>query len=246
MQLAAAQTRQTDDSAGSGFSRPSRKSAALALLLIVLVGWAFLPALHNGFVNFDDEEYVVGNAHVKAGLTWDGVRWAFTSTAAGNWHPLTWLSHMLDCELFGLNPWGHHLTSLMLHAANALLVFFVFSRMTGAIWRSFFVAAIFAVHPLRVESVAWASERKDVLSLLFWMLTLWSYFRYAIESKVQGPKSKVQGLLRTYTALLCPGSVVEADGGHTAVCAVAARFLAAPENCGVVLTDGHHAECGVF
>ncbi len=191
MQLAAAQTRQTDDSAGSGFSRPSRKSAALALLLIVLVGWAFLPALHNGFVNFDDEEYVVGNAHVKAGLTWDGVRWAFTSTAAGNWHPLTWLSHMLDCELFGLNPWGHHLTSLMLHAANALLVFFVFSRMTGAIWRSFFVAAIFAVHPLRVESVAWASERKDVLSLLFWMLTLWSYFRYAIESKVQGPKSKL-------------------------------------------------------
>jgi protein O-mannosyl-transferase len=180
-----------DDFAGKRSPNGIRLTASLALVLIVLTACAFLPALHNGFVNFDDGEYVVGNPHVKAGLTWEGVRWAFGATTTGNWHPVTWLSHMLDCELFGVNPWGHHLTNLVLHTGNALLVFFVFSRMTGSIWRSFFMAALFAVHPLRVESVAWASERKDVLSAFFGLLAIGAYAKYAEQSKVQSPKSKV-------------------------------------------------------
>jgi tetratricopeptide (TPR) repeat protein len=180
-----------DDFAGMQSSNGIRLTASLALVLIVLTACAFLPALHNGFVNFDDGEYVVGNSHVTAGLTWEGVRWAFSTTTAGNWHPITWLSHMLDCYLFEVNPWGHHLTNLVLHTANALLVFFVFSRMAGSIWRSFFMAALFAVHPLRVESVAWASERKDVLSAFFGLLAIGAYARYVKESKVQSPRSKL-------------------------------------------------------
>lgn len=130
------------------------------------------------FVNFDDPLYVTENDQVQAGLTGKGLVWAFTSARASNWHPLTWLSHMLDCELYGLNPGGHHLTNLLLHLSNTLLLFLVLGRMTGALWRSFFVAACFALHPLHVESVAWVAERKDVLSTLFWMLTLWAYSRY--------------------------------------------------------------------
>src|SRR5262249_49348239 len=116
--------------------------------------------------------------HVQNGLTWDSLRWAFTTAHAYNWHPLTWLSHMADCELYGLNPAGHHLTSLLLHAANSVLVFLLLRRMTGAQWRSAFAAALFALHPLRVESVAWIAERKDVLSTFFWALTIWAYVRY--------------------------------------------------------------------
>ncbi len=190
MPSAAAPIRPPGDSAGHQFARQRRLHAVLGLFLLLLVAATFQPALHNGFVNFDDVDYVLDNPHVKAGLTWSGAQWAFTATRASNWHPLTWLSHMLDCELFGLNPSGHHLTSVLIHAANALLVFLVFSRMTGDTWRSFFVAAIFAVHPLRVESVAWIAERKDVLSLLFWLLTLWSYCNYVNQSKIKNPKIK--------------------------------------------------------
>ena len=131
------------------------------------------------FLNFDDPLYVTENDHVRQGLSWSSLAWAFTTRAADFWHPLTWLSHMLDWQLYGWNAWGHHLTNLMLHMANTLLLFAVVRGMTGATGRSAMVAALFGLHPLRVESVAWVAERKDVLSGFFFMLTLWAYARYA-------------------------------------------------------------------
>ena len=131
--------------------------------------------------------YITGNAHVTSGLTWTNVVWAFTSGEAANWHPLTWVSHMIDCDLYGTNPAGHHLTNLLFHIANTLLLFLLLKEITGALWRSFFVAALFAWHPLHVESVAWAAERKDVLSAFFWMLTLIAYVRFVALSKVHPP-----------------------------------------------------------
>jgi tetratricopeptide (TPR) repeat protein len=139
---------------------------------------AYARVYNNEFISFDDDMYVTANPHVQAGLTWKGVKWAFTTTHVYNWHPLTWLSHMLDCQLFGLNAGAHHMTSVLLHTANALLLFGILKSMTGALWPSAFVAALFALHPVHVESVAWASERKDLLSSLFWMLTIGSYVRY--------------------------------------------------------------------
>ncbi|MGP8200845.1 MAG: tetratricopeptide repeat protein [Limisphaerales bacterium] len=130
------------------------------------------------FVNYDDGYYVYNNPMVARGLTLKGVAWAFTGVHVDNWHPLTWLSHMLDCQLYGLNPAGHHLTNVLLHTATVIVLFLVLRQMTGALWRSAFVAAVFAIHPLRVESVAWVAERKDVLSGLFFMLTLGAYVRY--------------------------------------------------------------------
>lgn len=118
------------------------------------------------------------NAQVARGLTLKGIGWAFTHMHAGNWHPLTWISQMIDCQIYGLNPRGHHLTNLLLHATTAVLLFLVVRRMTGALWRSAFVAAVFAIHPLHVESVAWVAERKDVLSGLFFVLTIAAYVRY--------------------------------------------------------------------
>jgi len=131
-----------------------------------------------GFVNFDDDLYVTENKNVIGGVASENIIWAFTKSHASNWHPVTWLSHMLDYQLFGLNPKGHHLTNLFFHIANSLLLFMVFVRMTGALWQSCFVAAMFALHPLHVESVAWVSERKDVLSAFFWMLTIAAYISY--------------------------------------------------------------------
>jgi tetratricopeptide (TPR) repeat protein len=130
------------------------------------------------FVNFDDNIYITENSHVQSEITLDGLRWAFSTTYAEFWHPLTWLSLMLDYQLFGLNAGGYHLTNLILHILSTLLLFWLFNRMTGMIWRSAFVAALFALHPLHVESVAWISERKDVLSAFFWMLTLCLYVYY--------------------------------------------------------------------
>ncbi len=151
------------------------RPAWLGALLFLVVAAVFLPSLRHEFITYDDPGYVTANAQVQGGLTWENVKWAFRSVEASNWHPLTWLSHMLDCQLFGLQPWGHHLTNLLLHACNALLLFVVLRRATGAVGRSLFVAALFGLHPLHVESVAWIAERKDVLSTLFWMLTLWAY-----------------------------------------------------------------------
>src|ERR1051325_2300900 len=152
----------------------------LALGLITLV--AFTPALRHAFLVYDDQQYVTENAHVKAGLAWPSVVWAFKSFYAANWHPLTWLSHELDCQLFGLRPWGHHLTNVLLHGANTVLLFLLLNRLTGAVRRSAVVAALFGWHPLHVESVAWVAERKDVLSAFFFMLTLWAYERYAQQT----------------------------------------------------------------
>lgn len=148
----------------------------------------FWPVTHFDFVNFDDPHYVTGNDFVRSGLMWGNVKQAFVGAAIGNWHPLTWVSHMADCELFGLKAGGHHLMSLLLHLANTVLLFFVWKRMTGAVWRSGFVAALFALHPLHVESVAWIAERKDVLSTFFGLLAIWAYVCYA-EFKGAGARS---------------------------------------------------------
>lgn len=148
----------------------------LFLLLATLV--VFSPVYQNGFVHLDDDLYITDNPHIQQGLSGESIKWAFTSTHAGLWLPMTWLSLMLDFELFGLKAGGYHLSNLFLHLANTILLFFLFKRMTGGIWRSGFVAALFALHPLRVESVAWAVERKDVLSTLFCLLSIHSYVHY--------------------------------------------------------------------
>ena len=162
--------------------------AALLALVTIAVYW---PATRCGFVNYDDQDYVTDNLHVQAGLNMEGVKWAFFNAVSANWHPVTMLSHMLDCQLFGLQPWGHHLTSVSLHVINTVLVFLLLRRMTGAIWRSLMVAAVFGLHPLHVESVAWVAERKDVLSTLFWILTLWAYVKYVESTQIRNSKSKV-------------------------------------------------------
>ena len=138
------------------------------------------------FTNYDDDDYVSGNNHISSGLTRENIIWVFTHEHGGNWHPLTGLSHMLDCQLFGLNPGRHHIVNLLFHIANTLLLFTVLRQMTAALWQSAFVAALFALHPLHVESVAWISERKDVLSTLFWILTMAAYLRYVRNPKA-GP-----------------------------------------------------------
>ncbi len=162
----------------------------LCVLLVMLVFLVFSRVCGYGFVGFDDDNYFYSNFHVKTGLTWAGVRWAFQTGYASNWHPLTWLSLMLDAQMFGSGPAGPHFTNLFLHAINSVLLFLLFRRLTAATWSSLFVAALFAIHPLRVESVAWVSERKDVLSGLFFLLTLDMYARYARRSKAGVAKSK--------------------------------------------------------
>ena len=137
----------------------------LALLLVLMtVAAYYLPVWQCAFLTYDDPDYVTDNRMVRAGLTGAGLKWAFTTTHASNWHPLTWLSHMTDCELFGLRPGAHHLVNVLFHAVNAALLFLLLLRVTAAMWPAAFVAAMFALHPLHVESVAWVSERKDVLS----------------------------------------------------------------------------------
>ena len=163
----------------------------IAGLLAVVTFALFLPSLWNNFINYDDGDYIINNPHVNSGLTWANIVWAFTHAYVALWIPLTWISHMMDCQWFGLHPAGHHLVSLLIHIANALLLFFWLNQLTDAMWRSALVAALFAWHPLRVESVAWAAERKDVLSMFFWMLALIAYTRFVVESKVKSPKSKL-------------------------------------------------------
>jgi tetratricopeptide (TPR) repeat protein len=161
------------------------------LLLFVL--WVFFPVIQNPFISLDDDAYVAQNAQVQRGVTWDGVVWSFGRLHGAHtyWHPLTWISHMLDCQVFGLNPAGHHFVNLLLHMLNTALVFVVFLQITGAPGRCLLLAALFALHPLQVDTVAWVAERKNLLATLFWLLTIWGYARYVEQSKVQGPKSKV-------------------------------------------------------
>ncbi len=149
------------------------------LLLVVATLAFYNPIVHNQFIDYDDGSYILENPHVVSGLTWGNVKWAFATIREGNWHPVTWLSHAADCQLFGLNPLGHHYTNLLLHAVNAVLLFLLLQRATGFTWASLAVAALFALHPVNVESVAWAAERKNVLSMLFFLAALHAYDRYA-------------------------------------------------------------------
>jgi len=150
----------------------------LAVLLAVATLAAYYPATRNRFVDFDDPLYVTQNQHVQAGLSWRNVAWAFRSIDAANWHPLTWISHMADCQFFGLNPTGHHAVSVLLHAINAVLLFLLLNKATGFRWRSLCVAGLFALHPLNVETVAWISERKSLLSMLFSLIAVACYGWY--------------------------------------------------------------------
>jgi len=165
--------------AGSALTRSSRtKSLALGAALAAATVLAYARVAGNGFTTFDDPEYVTQNAHVAQGLTWSGLAWAFTGVKSSNWHPVTWISHMIDGQLFGLSAGGHHLVGLAIHVATSLLLLRLLHRTTGALFPSAFVAAVFALHPLHVESVAWAAERKDVLCAFFWMLSLLAYIRW--------------------------------------------------------------------
>ena len=160
------------------FLKIRRWKLIICLFLIAASLSVYWQIRDHDFIDYDDESYVTKNLHVRTGLTRESVIWAFTTDHEANWHPLTWLSHMADCELYGLNPMGHHWTSLQIHLTNTLLLFFILQYMTGALWRSAFVAALFALHPLHVESVAWVAERKDVLSTFFGLLTILSYCFY--------------------------------------------------------------------
>ncbi|MGD0784670.1 MAG: tetratricopeptide repeat protein [Sedimentisphaerales bacterium] len=165
---------------------PNKNWPLLICLVLTLTTLAVYYQVHSfGFINLDDPVYVSENPNIQAGITLNAVKWAFTSGHAGNWHPLTWLSHILDWQLFGSNPAGHHLTNLFFHIANTLLLFLVLKKMTESLWQSAFVAALFALHPLHVESVAWVAERKDVLSTFFWLLTMWAYAHYAKNPKLK-------------------------------------------------------------
>jgi tetratricopeptide (TPR) repeat protein len=172
-------------------ARRSKQVVFICVLLAFVTVGVYWPVAKQGFINFDDPDYVSSNPRAQAGLTMESIRWAFGSSYSSNWHPLTWLSHMLDCQLYDLKPAGHHITNLLFHIANSLLLFGLLQRLTGALWRSAFAAALFALHPLHVESVAWVSERKDVLSAFFFLLTVGAYARYAeaqsLRSKVQSP-----------------------------------------------------------
>ncbi len=163
------------------FASPQRQAFLLAILLIVATVALYYPAEDHPFVNFDDNLYVTENVHVASGLHWETVRWAFTTFDQGNWHPLTWLSHAADVRLYGLNPAGHHQTNLVLHVLNVLLLFWVLQQATGYIGRSAMVAGLFALHPMNVETVVWISERKNLLSMTFFLLALSAYRRYVLK-----------------------------------------------------------------
>jgi tetratricopeptide (TPR) repeat protein len=163
---------------GQLFISGEKRSTILCLLLALVTLAFYNPVVHNGFTNYDDNGYITDNAHVRAGLTWDTVTWAFTSFEDANWHPVTWLSHALDYQLFKLNPAGHHYVNVLLHAGSAILLFLLLEGATGLTWPSLMVAALFALHPVNVESVAWAAERKNVLSMFFFLLTMLAYGWY--------------------------------------------------------------------
>ncbi len=182
----------------------SRRSVPLlvCLLLGAITLALYWPVRHYEFINFDDPNYVYENAAVKRGLSWDGVVWAFSGQHEANWHPLTWLSHMLDCQLYDLNAGQHHWTNVLLHAANGVLLFWLLRILTGAMGRSAFVAGLFLFHPMHVESVAWVSERKDVLSGFFFILTLWAYVKYARSPNAERvPAALWYGLALCFFAL---------------------------------------------
>lgn len=158
---------------------------AICLFLVLCTLSVFWQVKDFDFVNYDDDLYVFENSLVKEGVTLKGIYWSFQTTQGGNWHPLTWFSHMMDVEMYGLSPGRHHLTNVFFHTINTLLIFLIFRRMTGKDWQSGVVAILFAIHPFHVESVAWVSERKDCLSAFFGMLTIWAYFRFADQQSIK-------------------------------------------------------------
>ena len=159
------------------------KKPILAIIFLVVIVWVvFGQTLHFDFVNYDDDEYVYENPIIAGGLHWQAIAWVFTHSLCSNWHPLTWVSHMLDCQFYQLHAGGHHMTSVMIHTVTVIALFMWLRKFTGNFWRSIFVTAVFAIHPLRVESVAWVSERKDVLSGLFFVLTIWTYSAYVRQN----------------------------------------------------------------
>ena len=178
------------------FSSPEKRNLVLSLLLVVITLAVYNPVARHPFVNYDDDRYVTDNAHVRAGLHRETMKWAFRSYDEANWHPLTWISHALDCQIFGLNPAGHHYVNLLLHACNAVLLFLVLFWATGAVGRSWMAAALFAVHPVNVETVAWIAERKNILSMFFLLLALAAY---------QGYVKKLSGIryLGVVAAFMC-------------------------------------------
>jgi tetratricopeptide (TPR) repeat protein len=183
--------------AGSGILREIWKRHSVLLSCLLLAGavlWAFLPAIGNDFTGYDDPDYVTANPHVQQGVTAESIRWAFTSAAAANWHPLTWLGHVLDCQLYGLEPWGHHLTSLLLHLLTSIVLFLALRQATGATGKSLAVSLLFSLHPLRAESVAWVAERKDVLSALFFCTTLWAQAKFGARSAECGAQRSPSGI----------------------------------------------------
>ena len=187
------------------FQSSGTRTLLLCLFLAAAVLLSYNSITHNGFVNYDDDGNIRDNPHVRAGLTWATVKWAFTNFDAANWYPLTWLSHALDCQLFGLNPAGHHYVNVLLHASNAVLLFLLLQSATGFRWRSLMVAALFALHPINVESVAWASERKNVLSMLFFLLALYAYTSYARRPGLRRYSAVV---LAFALALMCKPQVI--------------------------------------
>jgi tetratricopeptide (TPR) repeat protein len=169
--------------AGFGKCGKMRNIVLICMALIVIILAVYMQVGNHEFLDFDDEDYVTNNLHVTSGLTGKNIIWAFTAVDASNWHPITWISHMADVQLYGMNPRYHHLTNVVIHTLSTLLLFLLLFRLTGAIWPTSFVAALFALHPLHVESVAWVAERKDVLSALFWFLTLLFYSEYVAKRK---------------------------------------------------------------
>ncbi len=165
-------------------SQPIRASL-IALALVIVTIALYSPVNRYDFADVDDAAYLTDNLHIKYGLDWDGVKWAFTTYYVSNWHPVTWLSHALDCEFFHLNPGRHHNMNVLLHGLDAVLLFWVLLRATGYLGRSAMAAALFALHPINVESVVWIAERKNVLSMLFFLLALAAYCWYAVHPRVQ-------------------------------------------------------------
>ena len=179
----------------TSFQHSRNRILVVCLLLATVTLAVYWPARHYDFIGYDDPDYVFDNQMVRDGLTLHGIQWSLIDRQADNWHPLTWLSHMADCQLFGVNPSAHHIVNVAFHCANAVLLFLLLNTMTAAFWRSAFVAALFALHPLRVESVAWISERKDVLSGFFFLLTLRAYALYAKgKNPAQSAETKSRGI----------------------------------------------------
>jgi protein O-mannosyl-transferase len=165
------------------FSTPKQQKFLLALILCAITLIIYKPVKEFDFINYDDDEYVTENYTVQSGLHWENIKWAMGATKVSNWHPLTWMSHMLDCHLYGMDASKHHWMNLMLHIVNVLLLFYVLNHMTNLIWPSAIIAALFALHPLNIQSVAWVAERKNLLSTTFWILGMWSYMCYARSDK---------------------------------------------------------------